>query len=66
MRNKTDAQHVDLVVHSMGGLISRQYIQDDIPVAADGKPVVAHLVMLGTPNQGSPCADIALAAAERG
>ena len=59
VRNKTDAQHVDLVVHSMGGLISRQYIQDDMPVAADGKPAVAHLVMLGTPNQGSPCADIA-------
>jgi len=24
----------------------------------DGKPVVTHLVMLGTPNQGSPWADI--------
>jgi hypothetical protein len=24
----------------------------------DGKPEAAHLVMLGTPNQGSPCADL--------
>lgn len=59
VRDKTDASHVDLVVHSMGGLISRQYIQANMPLSYDGKPVAAHLVMLGTPNQGSPCADLA-------
>jgi pimeloyl-ACP methyl ester carboxylesterase len=57
VRSETEAQHVDLVVHSMGGLISRRYIQDYMPNdAIDGKPVVGHLVMLGTPNLGSPCA----------
>jgi hypothetical protein len=24
----------------------------------DGKPTIKHLVMLGTPNMGSPCADM--------
>jgi pimeloyl-ACP methyl ester carboxylesterase len=61
VRAKTDASHVDLVVHSMGGLISRQYIQTSMPDSYDGKPVVSHLVMLGTPNMGSPCADLASA-----
>jgi pimeloyl-ACP methyl ester carboxylesterase len=57
VRSETEAQHVDLLVHSMGGLISRRYIQDYMPSdAIDGKPVVGHLVMLGTPNLGSPCA----------
>ena len=59
VRAKTDASHVDLVVHSMGGLISRQYIQANMPNSYDGKPVASHLVMLGTPNEGSPCADYA-------
>src|SRR4051812_89085 len=40
VRSQTEAQHVDLLVHSMGGLISRQYIQDDMPSdASDGLPV---------------------------
>ena len=57
VRSQTEAQHVDLLVHSMGGLISRRYVQDDMPSdASDGRPVVSHLVMLGTPNLGSPCA----------
>jgi len=28
------------------------------PNSEDGRPQVSHLVMLGTPNMGSPCADI--------
>jgi hypothetical protein len=28
------------------------------PAPDDGRPQVAHLVMLGTPNMGSPCADV--------
>jgi len=64
VRQLTGAWHVDLVAHSMGGLISRQYIDSLMPPAPpDNKPVVSHLVMLGTPNEGSPCAYL-LAAAE--
>jgi hypothetical protein len=54
-----NAWHVDLVAHSMGGLISRQYINSLMPANyPDMRPQVAHLVMLGTPNEGSPCADV--------
>lgn len=52
-----NAWHLDIVAHSMGGLISRQYIHSLMPEVYDGKPAVTHLVMLGTPNMGSPCAD---------
>jgi pimeloyl-ACP methyl ester carboxylesterase len=47
----TGAEQVDLVVHSMGGLISRYYI-DRIMEERD----IAQLIMLGTPNGGSNCA----------
>lgn len=53
-----NAWHVDIVAHSMGGLISRQYINSFMPPVQDGRPQVAHLIMLGTPNMGSPCADV--------
>lgn len=54
-----NAWHVDLVAHSMGGLISRYYISQIMENnSQDGRPRVSHLVMLGTPNLGSPCADV--------
>lgn len=53
-----NAWHVDIVAHSMGGLISRHYIHQFMPPVQDGRPQIAHLVMLGTPNMGSPCADV--------
>ncbi|MBB6425320.1 triacylglycerol lipase [Sphingopyxis sp. JAI128] len=53
-----NAWHVDLVAHSMGGLISRRYIHATMPTYPDGKPQVSHLVMLETPNRGSSCADL--------
>ena len=53
-----NAWHVDVVAHSMGGLITRHYIHNFMPTSADGRPQVSHLVMLGTPNMGSPCADV--------
>jgi triacylglycerol esterase/lipase EstA (alpha/beta hydrolase family) len=54
-----NAWHVDVVAHSMGGLISRHYIHQFMPPnSPDGRPQIAHLVMLGTPNMGSPCADV--------
>ena len=48
---KTGAEEVDLVVHSLGGLDSRDYLRDD-----DEK--VNKLVMLGTPNHGSQLANL--------
>ena len=54
-----NAWHVDIVAHSMGGLISRHYIHQFMPAQSpDGRPQVAHLIQLGTPNMGSPCADV--------
>lgn len=54
-----NAWHVDIVAHSMGGLISRYYISQIMPTdSPDGRPKVARLIMLGTPNMGSPCADV--------
>lgn len=58
VRDRTNAAHIDIVAHSMGGLISRQYVQAFMPDPVEGDPVVDHLVMLGTPNHGSPCAAI--------
>lgn len=59
VRKLENAWHVDIVAHSMGGLISRQYIHTYMPAdTPDGRPVARHLVMLGTPNLGSDCATI--------
>ncbi|HEX8084672.1 MAG TPA: hypothetical protein VF529_10320 [Solirubrobacteraceae bacterium] len=58
VRADLDAEHVEFLVHSMGGLISRWYIQELMPQSKDWHPVVSHLLMLGTPNMGSPCADL--------
>ena len=57
-QEERNAWHVDVVAHSMGGLITRHYIHHFMPPSEDGRPQVAHLVMLGTPNMGSPCADV--------
>jgi pimeloyl-ACP methyl ester carboxylesterase len=46
-----DGKTVHIIAHSMGGLISRQYIEHH-----DGAKVIDKLVMLGTPNAGSPWA----------
>lgn len=42
-----------LVAHSMGGLVSRWYIEK-----CGGDKVVSKLIMLGTPNNGTPWADV--------
>ena len=42
-----------VIAHSMGGLVSRWMIEKDIAC-----PVVSKLVMLGTPNGGSPLRDV--------
>ncbi|WP_051470052.1 caspase family protein [Fischerella sp. PCC 9605] len=42
-------KELHIVAHSMGGLVSRWFIERE-----GGHQVVQHLVMLGTPNAGSP------------
>jgi triacylglycerol esterase/lipase EstA (alpha/beta hydrolase family) len=44
-----DDKQLTLLVHSMGGLVSRWFIERE-----GGNEVVDHLVMCGTPNNGSP------------
>jgi len=58
VRAKEQAWHIDIVAHSMGGLISRHYINSLMETApsVDDRPLARNLVMLGTPNQGSSCA----------
>jgi len=51
VKKQTGAEMVDLVVHSMGGMISRYYI-DRLMQERD----VAQLIMLGSPMGGSDCA----------
>jgi len=54
-----NAWHIDVVAHSLGGLIARYYIHNIMQAdSMDVRPKISHLVMLGTPNQGSPCADV--------
>jgi len=49
----TGAEKVDLLVHSMGGMISRYYL-DRVMTGAN----VAQLIILGTPMGGSACANL--------
>ena len=46
-------KHFTIIAHSMGGLVSRYFIEK-----LTGKEFVSHLIMLGTPNNGSEMADI--------
>ena len=53
VKQATKAEMVDIVAHSMGGLISRYYI-DRLMQGRD----VAQLVMLGSPHGGSDCSGL--------
>jgi len=46
-RQATGAQKVDIIAHSMGGLVIRYYIQSDMYRGDIGK-----FIMIGTPNEG--------------
>jgi hypothetical protein len=46
---ENDDKRLTLLVHSMGGLVSRWFIERE-----GGNKIVDHLVMCGTPNNGSP------------
>jgi pimeloyl-ACP methyl ester carboxylesterase len=62
VRKNTGAERVDLVAHSLGGLISRYYVQNLMPVVESpglpAVPVANQLFMAGTPNGGTPCGRI--------
>ncbi|MDO8499403.1 MAG: alpha/beta fold hydrolase [bacterium] len=51
---QTGSQKVNLVAHSMGGLVAKQYVIDN------GEATVDKLVFVGTPNLGAPKAFKAL------
>lgn len=48
-------KNLTIVAHSMGGLVSRYYIEH-----LAGRQIVRHLIMAGTPNAGSAIADITI------
>lgn len=54
VRARTGAAKVDLVAHSMGGLVSRYYIK-----SLGGSSSVDSLIMMGTPNYGTSLANVA-------
>ncbi|NLZ29765.1 MAG: PKD domain-containing protein, partial [Methanomicrobiales archaeon] len=57
IKSETGAKKVDIVAHSMGGLISRWRIEK-IP---SGDADVGKLIMMGTPNHGAVLAEILMA-----
>ncbi len=63
VKRQTGAEMVDLLGHSMGGMISRYYIDrlmGENNLSASGRDV-AQLIMLGTPHLGSDCANLPIA-----
>lgn len=60
-RAALDAWRIDLLGHGLGGLTARFYIWDHMGNLGDGTPVVRNLLMAGTPNRGTPCANVYLA-----
>ncbi|RYF87016.1 MAG: alpha/beta hydrolase, partial [Chitinophagaceae bacterium] len=46
-------KNITLIAHSMGGLVSRWFVEQ-----LGGNELVSRLVMLGTPNNGTPWADV--------
>ena len=53
VKQQTGSQKIDLVVHSLGGLIARYYIDRLMP---EGE--VVNLIMLGSPMTGTSCANL--------
>ena len=57
VQEQTNAWHVDMAAHSTGGLVARLFIHKHAQILPDGNAHVRHLMMLGTPNNGVPCAN---------
>ena len=49
VKQATNWPKVDIVAHSMGGLVTRQYIE-----SSDYQNDIDQVVLLGTPNEGAP------------
>jgi len=56
-QNRLSAGKVDVVGHSMGGILSRLYIQEGVG-AITYKKNIHKLVTINTPHSGSPLANI--------
>jgi len=53
IKKREGCSKVDIVAHSMGGLVARRYIEsEDFGFGSTYKNDVANLVMIGTPNYG--------------
>jgi hypothetical protein len=50
---QSHGKQLTIVAHSMGGLVSRWFIEK-----TGGHQIVTKLIMLGTPNNGTPWADV--------
>ncbi len=60
VRAATGAAEVDLVGHSMGGVVARYYV-----ALAGGDPHVAHLITLGSPHAGTDVSRMGVGHASR-
>ena len=61
MLHRAGIRHVDIVAHSMGGLVSRDVLTRRAYYHSDGAggdrlPRIGRLIMIGTPNHGAPIA----------
>jgi len=61
-KNACQCDKVDLVAHSMGGLVAREYIES----ASYGSSSVDKLIFLATPHQGAPSAYLTWEGGEMG
>ncbi|MFI7111270.1 PKD domain-containing protein [Nonomuraea sp. NPDC050227] len=63
VREREQANTVNIIAHSMGGNISRYYLHYLVP-SGNGITPVRNLIEMGTPNRGTPCADMVVEAME--
>ena len=54
--DENSTQKITVLGHSMGGLVARWFIERE-----QGNQIVDHLVLCGTPNEGSPFSSLAMA-----